>query len=193
MRTVWRCSLALFFIWLLAAGAIFLVERSRPTPQKFMSYVAEHPVQGQSAPERAKIIKGAASIINGFDSEQRREIKKSGALRGFFVKLTSEERRRFSELTLPAGFSSMIKTLNKMLPEERKKVAARTLRDLRRGKNANDKLGEEDDLHAMLSRGSSIFEKEADPQVQLDFAPVFEELKREQKKAKPDAPSQLPQ
>lgn len=111
-----------------------IVERSRPTPQKFMRYVAEHPLEGLDASRRVAIIDRAGRLLNGLSSEQRLELKKSGVLRDFFTKLTREERRRFAELTLPAGFRQMVKTLNKMDPQQRKKVVERTLRDLRRQK-----------------------------------------------------------
>ena len=169
-----------------------IVQRSRPTPQKFMSYVAEHPLEGLDAPHRATIIDHAGRLLNGLNSEQRLELKRSGVLRAFFTKLTSEERRRFANLTLPAGFRQMVKTLNKMDPEQRKKVVERTLRDLRRQNAVADELSDEDDMRAVISRGSSIFEEEADPQVKLDFAPVLEELRRTQKNpATGTAPTKL--
>ena len=181
MRTIWRCLLALVVIWSLAAGSIVVVGWSRPTPQKFVSYVTEHPLQGRDASGRAVVIERTARLLNGLNSEQRLELKKSGVLRTFFTQLTSEERRRFANLTLPAGYRQMVKTLNKMDPEERKKVAARTLRDLRRQSAAASELSGEDDIRAMISQGASIFEQEASAQVKLDFAPVFEEYQRTQK------------
>lgn len=168
-------------IWLLAAGAIFAVRWSRPTPQKFINYVASHPLQGLDVSRRVAIIDGAARRLNGLNSEQRLELKKSGVLRTFFTQLTSEERRRFANLTLPAGYRQMVVTLNKMDPVQRKKVAERTLRDLRRQSAVASELSGEDDIRAMISQGASIFEEEANPQVKLDFAPVFEEFRRTQK------------
>lgn len=187
MRTAWRCLLALFLVWSLTAGVILILDRTRPTPQKFISYVAQHPFDGLTPAQRAKIIERAAGMINGFNTEQRRELKQSGALRKFFVKLTTEERRRFAELTLPAGFRSMVRTLNKMDPAERVKLAEKTLRDLRHRNAIADDLDESGDLATMLSRGSAIFEKEAEPQVKLDFAPVFAEVQEKQRKLAPEA------
>lgn len=181
MRTIWRCLLALVVIWSLAAGAIFAVRWSRPTPQKFMSYVADHPLDGLDTSERMTIIDRAARLLNGLNSEQRIELKKSGALRTFFTQLASEERRRFASLTLPAAYRQMVVTLNKMDPVERKKVAERTLHDLRRQSAVASELGGEDDIRTMISQGASIFDQEASPQVKLDFAPVFEEFQRTQK------------
>lgn len=192
MRIVWRCTLALVVIWSLAAGALLFIQRSRPTPEKFVRYVAEHPLEGLDASRRARIIDRAGQLLNGLNSEQRLELKKSGALKSFFMKLTSDERRRFAKLTLPAGFRQMIKALNQMSPEQRKRVVERTLRDLRRQSAVASELSGEDDIRDMISRGSSIFEEEAAPQVKLDFAPVFEELQRAQNRsAAGTAPAEL--
>lgn len=181
MRTVWRCLVTLVVIWSLAAGAIFAVRWSRPTPQKFTSFVASHPLQGLNASGRAAIIERAARLLNGLNSEQRLELKKSGILRAFFTQLTSDERRRFASLTLPAGFRQMIATLNKMEAAQRKKLAERTLRDLRRQSAVASELSGEDDIQEMISKGATIFDEAASPQVKLDFAPVFEEYRRMQK------------
>jgi hypothetical protein len=180
MRIVRRCLLALLVIWSLAAGALVAIQWSRPTPEKFMSYLAEHPIHGLDAGRRREIIEHAAGLLNGLNIEQRREIKRSGVLRTFFTQLTSEERRRFADLTLPAGFRQTVAALNKMDPEQRKRVVERTLRDLRRKSSIIDELSGEDDIREMVAQGSSIFEAEADPQVKLDFAPVIEEVRRQQ-------------
>lgn len=177
MRIIWRCLIALAVIWSLAAGAIVIVNRTRPTPQKFISYVTEHPLEGLGASERAAIVERAARLLNGLNTEQRREVKSSGILRTFFLRLDSEERRRFASLTLPAGFRQMIVTLNKMNPTQRKTVVERTLRDLRTQSQMANDLGGEDDIRVMLSRGAAIFDEEATPEVKADFAPVFEEFR----------------
>jgi hypothetical protein len=171
-----RCILALVIIWLVAAGALVLVQRFRATPEKFIAYVAQHPLRGLDTARRAVIIEEAAGLLNGLNTNQRREVKKSGTLKTFFSELTTEERRRFAELTLPKGFREMVATLNGMEPAQRKKVVQRTLRDLKSAEA--DEYGDESDIERMFSEGTSIFYREASPQVILDFAPVIEEAKR---------------
>jgi len=163
-------------IWLVAAGAFVAVQHFRSTPQKFMSYIQEHPLQGLDAVQRASIIDRSARLLNGLSTQQRREVKKSGALRSFFTQLTEEERRRFLNLTLPEGFRQMIATLNEMEPEPRKKLAERTLRDLRNSDSSE--LGSESDIEQIFSEGRAIFNLEASPQVKLDFAGVIAEVQR---------------
>lgn len=153
-----------------------MVQKFRATPEKFINYVTEHPLRGLDPAGRAVIIEEAASILNGLNTNQRREVKKSGKLKAFYSELTTEERRRFAELTLPKGFREMIATLNGMEPAQRKKVVERTLRDLKT--TEVDEYGDESDIDRMFSEGSSIFYREASPQVILDFTPVIEEAKR---------------
>lgn len=179
MPIVWRCLLTLVIIWLVAAGALVVVQWARSTPEKFITYVAEHPLRGLDEAGRARIIDQAAKLLNGLNTEQRREVKKSGTLKAFFLELTKEERRRFARATLPKGFRQMVVTLNGMQPAQRKKVVQRTLRDLK--STEVSQYGEASDIETMFSEGSSIFYEEASPQVILDFAPVIEEVQRRQK------------
>lgn len=179
MPVLWRCLLALVIIWLVAAGALVVVQWYRPTPQKFINYVAEHPVRGLDDSKRAKIIAKSARILNGLNTNQRRELKESGTLKTFFAELTTEERRRFVRLTLPEGFRQMIATLNVMEPAQRKKIVQRTLRNLQNAEG--NEFGTANDIEEMFSEGSSIFNEEASPQVILDFAPVIEAARGKQK------------
>ena len=181
MPTARRCVLALVIIWLVAAGALVLVQTFRATPEKFIAYVTEHPLRGLDPAKRAKIIEGAAKILNGLNTNQRREVKKSGTLKAFYTELTTEERRRFAELTLPKGFRQMVATLNEMEPEQRKKVVQRTLLDLK--STEADEYGDESDIDRMFNEGSSIFHQQASPEVIRDFAPVLEEAKRKRENA----------
>lgn len=166
-----------------------MVQQFRATPEKFIAYVNEHPLRGLDAASRTEIIEEAAGILNGLDTNQRRELKKSGVLKTFYSELTTEERRRFAELTLPKGFRQMVATLNDMEPTQRQKVVQRTLRDLKSAEA--DEYGDESEIDRMFTEGSSIFYQEASPQVIHDFAPVIEEAKRKRDNAA--AKAALPQ
>ncbi len=184
--TVWRCLLTLAIIWLVAAMALVAVQWIRPTPRKFMEYVAGHPLQGLEATQRAVIIDHAARLLNGLNTRQRRELKESGILRTFFTQLTQEERRHFLSLTLPQGFRQMLVTLNEMEPAQRKKAVQRTLRSLESAE-ANEVGG--NDIEQMFSKGLPIFNEVASPQVKADFAPVMEEVRRRKDLATGATPS----
>lgn len=180
MRFVWRCAFGLAAVWTVALLAIFAIEQSRPTPKKFIAYVAEHPLQGLDAARRAATIERTAKLLNGLSFEQRRELKETQALRTFFTQLTSAERSRFIDLTVPEGFHQMIAALNQMEPAERKRLVQRTVQNLRTHRAEADLLSADEDIQRLVSQGFSTFDREADVQVKLDFAPLIEEVQTRQ-------------
>ena len=107
---IWRSLLTLVIIWVIAAGAFVVVQRFRSTPEKFINYVAEHPLRGLGPAEREAIILEAARLLNGLNTKQRREVKKSGALRTLFTELTKDERReRVDEALAKVGMTPRAK------------------------------------------------------------------------------------
>ena len=92
--------------------------------------------------------------------------------------MTEEERKRFLDLTLPVGFRQLMGALNKMNPEQRKKMVQRALRSLEREEpEINDRINREA-VQQMIAQGMDSFYQDADSEVKLDFAPVIEELQR---------------
>jgi hypothetical protein len=185
-RRIYQCVLVLAAIWSIAIGVIYVIHSSRPTPQSFIAYVTEHPLQKLNAAERQVIIKRVARKLNGLNLEQRQELKASGALRNFFAQLTTEERRWFMAATLPEASRQLIETLNQMEPAQRKRLAQRTLRKLREGSVRIKDLGSEDEITGVISQGLALFNARAHPQVRQDFAAVIEELKRTQELSQSD-------
>ena len=180
MRIICRCFLILVAIWSVATGVIFMIQSSQPTPQKFISYVAQHPLAELDASKRTAIIDHVAGLLNGLSFEQRQELKESGAIRTFFAQLTPEERRRFLAMTLPEGFRQLIANLNKMDPVQRRRLARRTLRNVRQRSLQAGDFGGDDEIAKLISQGLAVFNEKADPQVRLDFADVIKELERKQ-------------
>lgn len=180
MRFVRRCALGLAVIWSVAMLAIFAIQQSRPTPKKFITYVAEHPLRGLDTARRAAIIERAAKLLNGLSFEQRQELKETQSLRSFFTQMTPDERSRFIARTVPESFHQMIAALNKMEPAERRRLVQRTLHNLRAHRSHADLLSADEDIQRMVSQGFATFNSEANPQVKLDFAPLIEEVQARQ-------------
>lgn len=176
MRFVWRCVLGLAAIWSVALSAIFAIQQARPTPKKFISFVAEHPLAGLDAAGRTAVIERAANLLNGLSFEQRQELKETESLRTFFTQMTADERSRFIARTVPESFHQLIAALNKMAPAERKRLVQRTLRNLRTHGSEAALLSGDEEIRQMLSQGFATFSNEADPEVKLDFAPLIEEV-----------------
>lgn len=178
MKVFWRSVVVLVAIWIVAATAILISRSASPTPEKLKAYVETHPMTGLSDAQRMQILEKTASQVNRLTFEQRRELRESGAVRGFFAGLGPEERKRFLDLTLPEGFRQMMSALNKMSPEKRQRVVRRALDDIRKNAPQSADRIDEDEIRKIMAQGVSSFYEEANADVKLDFAPVLEELQR---------------
>lgn len=187
MRIICRCLLVLVAIWTVAFGVLFVIKLSRPTPGKFISYVGANPLEGLSVADRLSVIDRAARLLNGLSFKQRQELKDAGTIRTFFAQLTPEERQRFLAMTLPEGFRQLIATLNKMDPVPRRRLAQRTLRNVREHRAYAGDFGQEGEISKLISEGLEVFHAKARPQVRADFAEVIAELKRAEDAPRPEA------
>lgn len=178
MRGPWKIIALLILVWAVAGGVILWSRLSRPTPASVTAYLNSHSLEGRSAQDRAAVIARAADQINRLNFEQRQELRKSKIDRRFFEQMTEEERKNFLDLTLPEGFRQLMLALNKMNPEQRKKIVQRALDDIEKDTpEVHDRINREA-AQKMISQGMDTFYQEASAEVKLDFAPVIEELQR---------------
>jgi hypothetical protein len=180
MRLPWfKLAALLIAIWALAGGVIFWARSVKPTPESVVHYLDTHPVAAAS--DRGKLLEKVASQINQLNYDQRREVRMSKKLNGFFRSLTPEEQSRYLDLTLPAGFKQMMEALNKMTPEKRKEFVDKTLAEMK--KHEGEDLPE--DKHKLDANGQKIidqgfrsFYSEASAETKMDVAPLIEQLQR---------------
>ena len=178
VKLFWRTAAVLVAIWGVAAVVIWVSRSASPTPEKLKAYVESHPVAGLGDAERAKVLEQTAAQINSLTFEQRRDLRETGEVRGFFESLTPPERARFLDLTLPEGFRQMMSALNKMSPEKRQKLVQRALDDIKKNAPQSAERIHEDEVKKIVGQGVSSFYENANADVKLDFAPVLEELQR---------------
>ena len=178
MKLFWRTAAVLIAIWAVAAVVIWVSREASPTPEKLKAYVESHPLAGAGDAERARILEKTAAQLNSLTFEQRRDLRESGTVRGFFESLTPTERARFLDLTLPEGFRQMMSALNKMAPEKRQKLVQRVLDDIKKNAPQSAERIHEDEVKKIVGQGVSSFYENANADVKLDFAPVLEELQR---------------
>ena len=178
MKLFWRTASVLIAIWAVAAAVIWISRSASPTPEKLKAYIESHPIAGAGDAERARILEATAAQLNSLTFEQRRDLRESGAVRGFFEGLTPPERARFLDLTLPEGFRQMMSALNKMNPEKRQKLVQRVLDDIKKNAPQSAERIHEDEVKKIVGQGVSSFYENANADVKLDFAPVLEELQR---------------
>jgi hypothetical protein len=179
MRSLWlKAVLILVAIWAVAGGTIFWARSAKVTPGSLMHYLETHSIESKVGSARRKIIEDTAAQMNALGYEERREIRMSKKLDGFFKALVPEEQARFLDLTLPTGFKQMMESLNKMEPAQRKRFVERSLKDMQRdGENPPD--GELDaNARKIIDQGFKSFYSEANADVKMDVAPLIEQLQK---------------
>lgn len=173
-----KIALVLAAVWAAAFGVISWSRSSRPTAQSLSTYMEELQFDKMNTAEREKVLRHVAEQLNRLDFKQREELRTMRRDRVFFEKLTTEERKEFLELTLPQGFRELMRALNAMTPDERKKVVNRALRNIERESPEIAERFTEKDVAQIVSRGLETFYEDANADVKLDFAPVLERLQR---------------
>ena len=180
MRLPWlKLIAALGLVWLVAGSVIFYARRAKVTPESITSFVAGHPIEGKPAAERAKIVEKLAGQMNQLAYEDRRGVRMSKGLDGFFRALTTEEQARFLDLTLPTGFKQMMEALNKMTPEKRQNFVTKALDDMK--KHAGEHLPDaqlDANARKIMDQGFKTFYSEASAEVKMDVAPLIEQLQK---------------
>lgn len=178
LHKTWRILLLLALVWAVAGGVIFWMRAARPTPASLSAYIDRHPLETLSSSERARVIDRVADQLNRLNFDQRQELRKARSDRRFFEQMTEEERARFLDRTLPEGFRQLMLALNRMNPEQRKKIVQRALDDLEKESPELRERIDRDAARRMIAQGMDSFYQEASADVKLDFAPVIEELQR---------------
>lgn len=186
MNLIAKALLTLALVWGLVAFVMGLAHRAAPTPEKVADYIASHPLDELDPADRERVIRKAAAQINQLDFEQRRSAREgrdeADPGRRFFRSMTSQERVLFTELTIGPTFDHLMKALNEMSPEERRKIADEALARLRRGDAWSgpeaDQWGErgEEILSKVASEGLRSYYEEGNAGTKLDLAPVLEEM-----------------
>ena len=182
MRLPWIKLLAvLLAIWVVVGGVIFWARSVKPTPESLTQYLDQHPVQGMSAGDRSKITDKIAEQLNQLTYEERREVRVSRKLDGFFRQLPPDEQMRFLDRTLPTGFKQMMDALNKMTPEKRQKFVGKALEDMkkREGEEPPERTKEMDENgKKIMDQGFKSFYSDASAETKMDVAPLIEQLQK---------------
>lgn len=183
MRLPWIKLVGLLLVvWAMVGGVIYWARAAKPTPESVMAYLATHPVgENDSATERGKVVEKVAAQLNQLGYEERREVRMSRKLDGFFKTLTRPEQDRFLDLTLPTGYKQMMEALNKMEPEKRKRFVSKALEDLKKREGEEppenqpglDAVGQK-----IINEGFRSFYSDASAEVKMDVAPLIEQLQK---------------
>jgi hypothetical protein len=182
MRLPWIKLIGLLLaIWAVVGGVIYFARGAKPTPETVMRYLDAHPIAGAPPRDREKTIEKIAAQLNQLAYEERREVRMSKKLDGFFRALTPEEQTRFLDLTLPTGFKQMMEALNKMTPEKRKQFVTKALEDMKKHEGEEPPEGRKEmdaNGQKIIDQGFRSFYSDASAEVKMDVAPLIEQLQK---------------
>jgi hypothetical protein len=181
MRPLWiKAVIALVAVWLVAGGAIFLARSAKVTPESLTQHIESVRLEGRAASTREKEIDKVADQLNRLTYEERREVRMSRKIDGFFKTLTPEEQARFLDRTLPTGFKQMMEALNKMERPKRLQFVNRTLKEMRERDGEERERAPEEEAAArkIIDQGFKSFYSEANAETKLDVAPLIEEMQK---------------
>ena len=180
MRPNWiKIAVLLAIVWGLVGGAIWIVRKNRPTPERIAAFVSANSLEDKAPGERAKIIESVAGQVNRLDYDERRELDKQRKLGPFWSALDDREKSRYLDLVLPTGFKQMMENFNKMEPGKRKRMVQKAVDDLqshggdREGRDLNDPQ-----FKKIVDQGLKSFYSDATIDAKMDALPFLEALEQ---------------
>ncbi len=180
MRPNWiKIAVLLALVWGVIGGAIFIVRKNRPTPERIATFVGTNSLEGKVPADRAKLIEEVAKKVNGLEYEQRREMDKQRKLEVFWKAMNGEERSRYLDLVLPSGFKQMMENFNKMEPSKRKRMVQKAVDDLREHGGDREKRDVNDpQFRKIIDQGLKSFYSDATIDAKMDALPFLEALEQ---------------
>ena len=180
MRPNWiKIAVLLALVWGVVGGAIWVVRRNRPTPERIAEFVGANSLEGKAPADRAKLIEEVAKKVNRLEYEQRREMDKQRRLDIFWKAMNGEERSRYLDLVLPSGFKQMMENFNKMEPGKRKKVVQKAVDDLREHGGDRERRDVNDPaFKKIIEQGLKSFYSDATIDAKMDALPFLEALEQ---------------
>lgn len=175
---------ALLVVWGVAYGLMRWAGAAKPTPEKVVAFVEEHPLSEISDPEeRKRVIAGLADLLNGLEPSDMRELEERAGddpRRNILGEMSPEEQLFFLERRVGRAFQQMMQSFNEMEREERKRIVERSLKRMKEERGGPARLEEADPEIAerITQAGLKAYYEEANAETKLDLAPLLEEMQR---------------
>lgn len=179
---------ALVLVWAVVAGVRSLAGSKRVTAEKIRAEIESVTFEdwSQGFPEGAVLsdredhIREIAGMFNELDFAERDQAREERIGEGFFRKLAPGEKEMFVELTIEKSMQSLMRALDAMNSEERRKVVERGLREIEEGRTEEEMRRAEDMSEELLNRiteeGMKAYFDQAGADTKLDLAPLMEAM-----------------
>jgi hypothetical protein len=177
--------------WLLAWGGYTIAKNSRMTAEKLNAYLRSTDLDRLSGLARAKALRQLEDKLNALSREERQRARLDRLLRGWFQKMSEQEKSQFLEATLPTGFKQMLSAFEELPPDNRRRAMDDALKRLREaqqnasseetqgGPESGSRLspGWDEELQKKAATiGLRTFYEQSSAKTKAEMAPVLEEL-----------------
>ncbi len=198
-RPVLFSVIAVAGIWLVALIGYTIAKNSKMTADKLRAYLESVDLSKLTGAARAKALQNLADKLNALSPEERQKARLDHLARGWFDQMTEEEKGRFIEATMPAGFKQMLTAFAQLPEDKRRRTIDDTLKRLKDAQNNMQKAGGQpnqsgtnaspplsDELQAKVRTiGLNTFYSQSSAQTKAELAPVLEELQRVMESGRP--------
>jgi len=178
----------LVLVWGVVAGVRALASSKRVTAEKIRIEIlsadfddwSEGIPAGANAESRSERIEKVADMFNRLDFAERDKAREQRIGEEFFMRLAPPEKERFVELTLTESMRSLMRALDAMGADERRRIVERGLREIEEGRTEEEMLRARelgDDLLERITReGVRAYFDQAGADTKLDLAPLMDAM-----------------
>lgn len=176
----------LALVWAGVAVVMWVTEDSVFSPEKTLDLMANAPWLADEdladAPRKAYLDKVTSTVIK-LDFNQRSTMREDGleTMDRFFKSLTDEEKGEYVNRTVEENFKAVMKGLEKMPVEERRRIIGGIQREMKKkaAKNPEMQMILDQDVASFeksFTKDMGLFFKEAPLSMKLEMAPMFEAM-----------------
>ncbi len=187
---VWAVA-SIVAIWLVAMAGHWFLENRKMTADKVRAYVESVDFSKLTGDARAKALKDLEDKLNALSYEERQRLRGEQLMKGWFARMTDEEKSQFIEATMPTGFKQMIGAFEQLSDDKRRKAIDDAMKNLRAANGRNPGGGNaarggtnappiSPELEAKIrSIGLNSFYSQSSAQTKAELAPLLEEIQRQ--------------
>lgn len=187
-RIVIQSLLVLAVVWAGVAGIRGFAGSKRVTAEKIRAEITaanfadwSQGIPAGAAPDqRREPIERVAGMFNALDFAEREQARQEQIGEAFFRRLAPREKERFVELTVEKSMQSLMRALDAMSAEERRKIVERGLREIEEGRTQEEMQRAQEMSEELLTRitteGVKAYFSEAGADTKLDLAPLMEAM-----------------
>ncbi len=187
-RILIQAALALVLVWAVVAGIRAFASSKRVTVEKIREEISAVNLEdwsegippGAVISEREDQIRVVANMFSELDFDEREQARRERVGEEFFRRMAPEEKEVFVELTVEKSMQRMMRALDAMTEEERRKVVEDGLREIEEGRTEEEmrRTSElsENMLEKITSAGMQAYFEETNAETKQDLAPLMEAM-----------------